>query len=198
MAPHMVKFSVRGTEIRLSYLFAVLLTAFALTDDSGLWLWSLLFSLFHECGHILAVLLCRGHIRRLDFQPFGIAMFLDGSDFSRPQEVFILSAGCLVNLIGACCCQGSYRVIQLMIFGFNALPIGTLDGGRLSELLLIGTFGEKRGRIAASLLSFFLLGALSALGFYALFRYRRPSLLITAAYLCLTLMLKKEKLCFPV
>ena len=34
----MVKFSVRGTEIRLSYLFAVLLTAFALTDDSGLWL----------------------------------------------------------------------------------------------------------------------------------------------------------------
>lgn len=191
----MVEFSIAGTRIKISFLFVCLLSLLSLWDKSGGIFLSVLFSLLHEAGHISAILLCRERIDELSFLPHGIAMKLSKTaTFTTCQELFVLISGCLVNFIFILLSKGTVQYINLGIFLFNILPIGSLDGGRLISLIFTRLFGGRKGERLALLTSFLILLPLSALAFYMTISARQPSLFICCVYLSLTLLIKREKL----
>ncbi len=116
-----------------------------LADGAGLVRLSLLASLVHESGHILAYLLLLGRWPPLRLTLSGIGLRADGLPLSCRQESLLLAAGPLANFV---CCGalalliafraswGRYFFLaaNLCVGCYNLLPFGALDGARLLAL----------------------------------------------------------------
>lgn len=114
-----------------------------LTHDSlGILRISLLCSLLHESGHIAAWILFTGTLPVLELSPGGIGLCLGTTQLSSRREGLLAAAGPLINLIAA---GAAYLWVQqrasywgwfflgtnLLVGGFNLLPVGPLDGKRI-------------------------------------------------------------------
>lgn len=192
----MVEFSIRNVNIRISFLFVAALTLLSLQDKSGFVFLSVVFSFLHEMGHITAMALCKEKIDELSFYPFGISMKLSSScALSTAEELFVLSSGCLVNLIFAIALKNpTATYINIGIFLFNALPIANLDGGRITRLFATRFFGERAGNRLSDVLSVVFLAPLSALAFYTAMDSGQFSLFICCVYLAAITIFKRDKL----
>lgn len=188
----MVEFAIADTKIKISFLFVSLLSLLSLLDRSGSIFLSVIFSFLHELGHIIAVTICKGRIDELCFHPYGIAMKLSAV-FTPLEELFVLVSGCAVNLIFLPFSNGIIYYINLAMFLFNTLPIGSLDGGRVLQMLLSRLFGDRASTITL-IISFLLLLPLSSVGFYLAITTKQPTLLVCSLYLATTMIIKREKL----
>ena len=84
----------------------------------------------------------------------------------------------------------NYFLINLALFIFNSLPIGTLDGGRILFAVLNKVFKTlKIAEFVFDIISFFTVSLLILLAFYAFFKSGyNVSLVITSIYLLLMLL----------
>lgn len=116
-----------------------------LADGAGFVRLSLLASLVHESGHILAYLLFLGQLPPLRLTLSGIGLRADGLPLSRWRETLLLAAGPAANfvccgvlalLIGLRASWGRYFFLaaNLCVGFYNLLPFGALDGARLLAL----------------------------------------------------------------
>lgn len=192
----MVEFTIFKTKIQIGFLFTATLSLLSLMDKSGSVFLSVVFSLLHELGHIIAMSICKEQIDSLAFHPFGISMKLKNSSaLSLGEEVFILISGCAVNLIFAIIpITPTTTYINIGILLFNILPIANLDGGRIVRLFLTRFFGEKTGNIVSDAVSFAFLLPISALAFYMTIESGQFSLLVCAVYLAIITIFKRDKL----
>ncbi len=169
-------FKIFNTKIYVSYLFVSLFTLLLFLKQSEQIALCLLFSLFHEMGHIIMMKLCGGEISEIKFLPFGIAIKADDlSSLSPQRQVLILSAGVLVNLL----LIPLNPAINIALIIFNLFPVGVLDGGRLLSLFI------KSKKILAAI-SLAVLAVLLALSI----KHQNPAMLITLGYLFLTVIFK--------
>ena len=117
-------------------------------DHLGLIRISLLCSILHEMGHIAVWFWIKKSLPELHVSFKGIALKICESDFTPNQGVALALAGPAVNFLLALCTlievqnQASYWGyffvgINLLVGGFNLLPIGSLDGKRVLENLLL-------------------------------------------------------------
>lgn len=96
-----------------------------------------LLSLAHETGHIAAACISGLPPKSITFYAGGIKMSVENGTGSRglAREIFVLSAGCAVNLVLALFLHLSgMRLAAMISLGlglFNLLPLSSLDGGRL-------------------------------------------------------------------
>ena len=111
-------------------------------DHLGILRISLLCSLLHESGHIAAWIVFTGIRPVLELSPGGIGLCLGSAQLSPRQEGVLAAAGPAVNLIVA---GAAYLWMQrsasywgwfflgtnLLVGGFNLLPVGPLDGKRI-------------------------------------------------------------------
>lgn len=111
-------------------------------DHLGILRISLLCSLLHESGHIAAWIGFTGMLPVLELSPGGIGLCLGSAQLSPRQEGVLAAAGPAVNLIVA---GAAYLWMQrsasywgwfflgtnLLVGGFNLLPVGPLDGKRI-------------------------------------------------------------------
>ena len=116
---------------------------FGLTHDPlGILRISLLCSLLHESGHIAAWIIFTGTLPMLELSPCGIGLCLGNSRLSPCKEGILAAAGPAVNLIAAGMAylwmlySASYwgwffLGTNLLVGGFNLLPVGPLDGKRI-------------------------------------------------------------------
>ena len=116
---------------------------FALTHDPlGIVRISLLCSLLHECGHVLVWIISTGKLPVLELSPGGIGLCLGTAQLSARKEMVLAAAGPAVNFIAAGITfvwmqqQASYwgwffLGTNLLVGGFNLLPVGPLDGKRI-------------------------------------------------------------------
>ena len=191
----MVEFFIAKTKIKIGFLFVCMLSLLSFLDKSGTIFLSLVFSLFHEMGHIIAIALCKGRIDELSFHPYGIEMKLSKTNtFTTLNEIIVTASGCMVNLLFLLIPNKTVQQINIGIFLFNVLPVGNLDGGRITRLAFTCFFGEGKGERLSLAVSFLTLIPLSAIGFYAVFTLQQPSLLVCSIYLFVTLIIKREKL----
>lgn len=111
-------------------------------DPLGILRISLLCSLLHESGHIAAWIVFTGTLPVLELSPGGIGLCLGTAQLSPRREGFLAAAGPVVNLIaaGAVYLWMQYRAsywgwfflgTNLLVGGFNLLPVGPLDGKRI-------------------------------------------------------------------
>lgn len=116
---------------------------FGLTHDPlGVLRISLLCSLLHESGHIAAWIIFTGTLPMLELSPGGIGLCLGNARLSPCKEGILAAAGPAVNLIAAGMAylwmlySASYwgwffLGTNLLVGGFNLLPVGPLDGKRI-------------------------------------------------------------------
>lgn len=116
---------------------------FGLTHDPlGILRISLLCSLLHESGHIAAWIVFTGTLPMLELSPGGIGLCLGNARLSPGKEGILAAAGPAVNLIAAGMAylwmlySASYwgwffLGTNLLVGGFNLLPVGPLDGKRI-------------------------------------------------------------------
>lgn len=111
-------------------------------DPLGILRISLLCSLLHESGHIAAWVVFTGTLPVLELSPGGIGLCLGNARISPCKEGVLAAAGPSVNLIAA---GAAYLWMQqsasywgwfflgtnLLVGGFNLLPVGPLDGKRI-------------------------------------------------------------------
>ena len=129
------EFYFKGTRIRITFgFFAVWSVLIMQSPVSKAGELALLSCLLHEGGHITAMAVMGIKPRSLTFYSGGIGME-SGAILSPAREIFILSAGCLVNLLLALAgtLTGSRILtgINLALMLFNLLPLPSLDGGRI-------------------------------------------------------------------
>lgn len=116
-------------------------------DHMGLIRISLLCSVLHEMGHIIIWMCIKKTMPELIISPKGIGMNVCQSKLTNKQELILALAGPAMNFIFAVAiwCKIQYHAsywayfflgINLLIGGFNLLPIGKLDGKRICDNLL--------------------------------------------------------------
>lgn len=160
---------IKGTTVKIDYLFLALLLFAALFDYPYI-TEILLFCALHEAGHLVAMLLfgASPYLIELSFYGFRIK---HRAEFDKKREFIVLACGPLANLTGYFIFKDS---INLMLFLLNVLPVVPLDGGRVLALV------NERAAKAVSAVFLLLLLALSV---YLLVVYRVISLLLIALYL---------------
>lgn len=114
-----------------------------LYDHTGMFRWSILCALLHECGHLAAWSVLVRRPPRLEISAAGICLCMRGVTLPLGQERILAAAGPLTNFLlcaaGVCFMEwqgytysGYWFVSANLLLGiFNLLPLPGLDGARL-------------------------------------------------------------------
>lgn len=196
----MLKFKIGECSVCISGSFFALVTFILLLNDSTIALISLLSALSHEIGHILVMIFLGGRIKSLVFSATGIRLEKsDETSFSYEGEIILSLAGIAVNGVLSVLFAVLYRfygntvlrdiaLVNMLVGGFNLLPIETLDGERAFHCLLLKNISrEMADKISfavsvATIISLIAVGAV--ISFYAKTNY---SLIIVTLYLIILL-----------
>ena len=113
-------------------------------------------ALFHELGHYLALRLLGASCGRLRLGVLGAVLESDGGRLSYGRELVCVLAGPGANLLCALLLtaagRGAWEVMtgaNLVLCGFNLLPLRPLDGGRALYLAVSWLAGPAAGETAA-------------------------------------------------
>ena len=160
-----------------------ILSAFFLYLGYGT-VWGLLLfaALLHECGHLLALRLCRAEILTVRVGALGAE--IKTMPLTQKQELLCAAAGPAANLIF---CAISlllgwrlFAMLHVALLLFNLLPVYPLDGGRMLRAFL-SPYGDRVARIVSA--SF--CAALCAAAIYSSIRSRDPLPAVAAAVIAL-------------
>lgn len=115
--------------------------------------------LLHELSHMFAAIYLRLGISRIILYPFGVSLSV-GTRMLCPfsDSLILYLAGPLINAVIALImailgCRNLFALNNLAVFVLNILPIIPLDGGRITEALLIRVMGERKCRIMMTIIS---------------------------------------------
>lgn len=152
----MLRFKIKACEVSVSAGFFALITLMLITCDAALVLCSLFCSLFHEFGHIVAMLFFGERLRSISFSAVGIKidkLSVTALSYSRETAVSLagIFANCLLALVAFLCYRvlnfkpaSDIAVVSLLIGGFNLLPIDSLDGARALYFILMSRIPERQ------------------------------------------------------
>ncbi len=194
-------------QIKVNLQIFIFLLVFYLTKQLEVYAILMLLAFLHELGHLLAGLLLRLKPKRLEINPFGLAVIFEefGSKNNSFEwkKVIIASAGPITNLIIMLAVmfidlpieQLNQEIIiyaNILIIAFNLLPIYPLDGGRIVKGILYifkgkslaESLSNKIANIGAILLTF--------AGSIAIYYFKNIAILLMLVYLWV-LVIKENK-----
>lgn len=164
-----VSFYIGKCNVVIGYSFVLMLSIAALFDASQL-IFVLLFSVLHEFGHLIALLLLKGYPDVLRFSFYGFALKYSCC-LSRAKESIVLLSGPAMNLVLYLILKDDYNLI---LFILNMLPVYPLDGGRVIYL-----FSKKLSKVLSMI--FFIL--IFIVSIYLIIFYDSFSLFLICIYL---------------
>lgn len=199
-----MRFAVKGTQIELGFWFAFVVCFLLTCSDNTVIQLTVLFSLLHECGHLLSDCCFGVHPQTIRFGLFGMTI-VRAADLrlSYRQEICTALAGPAVNLFFCLLFLSAYGIknnmlflqcgiVNLYIFAFNAMPVFSLDGGRALEAFLQSRLqNENRILTIQKIVSLLCISVVMCFGFLILFSSKRNfTLLLLSIYLIVTLFQK--------
>ena len=113
-------------------------------DSGGLLRFAVISACIHEMGHIIAyIILCR-RLPKIKTSALGFSLDVKGENFTILRENILLISGPLANFIVALAgyyylqlnvsYSGYFFVAENLLMGiFNLLPVGFLDGGKITK-----------------------------------------------------------------
>lgn len=160
-----MKFKLLGTEICISFLFSAIITLMIATDKTGLMIPTLFAVIMHEAGHLFGMWILECPPKRIRLIPASIQITAPITKRYK-NDVIILILGPAVNflLFGVLYLNYImfrnetvlyYALINLLIGGFNSLPVKGLDGGSLLKILFSRLFNPQKAEIILNIITAF-------------------------------------------
>lgn len=196
-----MRFKLFGTEIYISFLFAAVIAVLLVTDRTGLILPTLAASAIHEAGHLLAMWVAGCQPKRVRLIPASVQI-IRSLPAKKNGELAIALCGPAANLAAAMTlmlwyagCGGEkvlrFALINLLIGGFNLIPVAGLDGGTVLRLMLEKRTDPERAARTVQIISFSLgLAVLAAAVIFTVCGSFNITVYITAVYLLITALLR--------
>lgn len=175
-----MNFNLFGVKIEIGFLFTASIAFLLVFNVNELIRLSILFSLIHELGHLIAIMLCKEKPERISFGPFGMTIVRESDITQDYQKEFITAvAGPLTNFFTALIFHLiniklqnelilKIIIVNLIIGSFNIMPVFALDGGRALESILKYNFEEETSERILKTVSFVTLVIMMGFGFYIL------------------------------
>ena len=146
-------------------------------------------SFFHEIGHLLAILVLKQKVDRIEFSLFDIKI-KSNYYVSFSKELIITLSGVAFNFILFLFFIRTIRIFalaNLFIGIFNLLPVSTLDGGQAINIILNKFISEEKSVIILNILTVIFAIPIFTLGIIVLFNTGYNfSFLLLGVYLFLT------------
>ncbi len=148
----MICFRMFGVRIQINFLFVAMVTVFLLTDRTGISVIALLACFIHELGHLIAFFLVGYTPKALIFELMGIRLVKPEQELSPGKEAVVQLAGSMVNFLMFFLLAGTLKQVSywslfaathLLMGIFQLMPLKSLDGGKLLELLCVRLWGER-------------------------------------------------------
>lgn len=188
-----MKLRIASLDLFVGYEAIAAMTAVLLLDRENRVIYCFLAALLHELGHVLMMLLCGVRVRAVRLRLFDVLIEADDAPGVR-ADVLITLGGVTVNFLFAallCPVDLRYGLPHLMLGIFNLLPVLSLDGGHLLELILEKHFSPHTVVSVLRVTTFLFILPLMTAGLYLLFNSGyNYSLLIISIYLFVLLLLK--------
>ena len=138
-------------QIKVNLQIFVFVVVCYLTKQLEIYAILMLLAFIHECGHLLAGILLKLKPKKLEINPFGLAIVFE--EFGSKdkgfewKKIIIATAGPLINLVVMLIIMFVNLPIEniqkevliyanILIIAFNLLPIYPLDGGRIVKGIL--------------------------------------------------------------
>lgn len=126
--------------------FVILLALLIWLDKGTITAIFLVSVLLHEAGHLLALRLLQVKVYSMELRASGAILHTQPA--SAGKEALVTAAGPTVNLLLLAVSfhrLPSAALVNLLLLGYNLIPIYPLDGGRLLRLLLCRVVGQPAG-----------------------------------------------------
>lgn len=191
-----MQLELKKTKLEFSISFVFIVTLMLLFFDENIVLLSVLSSLLHETGHLIAIRLCGERIEKVVFGVFGLR--IERCAFTRvsyKSEVIIALGGITVNytifllclvvyLLSGKATSFIFGIINLFVGLFNSVPVKSLDAGKVLLSLLKEKRSEEEAERTADCVSFvFSLGFLAFTVLYCVIIGLNFSLIAVSLYL---------------
>ncbi len=193
--------NIFGVRVEVSVPFTVILAFLLINDQTGLMSASLFAVLFHELGHLFAMLFYRLQPQSIKLSSAGI--LICGSAFCTAKENIIISLfGPFVNLLLTFVfwvlanVLGStlflyFAAVQFLVGFINILPIKGLDGGSVLYCIL-SRFKNVNADLVCNVTSLILSCVMLTVGVaVAVKNVANPSLFLLSIYLLVLNLIKR-------
>ena len=197
-----MRFKFLVTEIYISFLFMAIITLMLAFDKTGLILPTLFAVSLHETGHLFMMWVKGMAPKRIKLIPSSVQIT---NSFSRcyRNDIIIALAGPAVNFLFFAVLYYNYlcfknegtlyfALLNLLIGGYNLLPIKGLDGGTVLYTVLCNFADVNKAELVLKLISFFA-GVTAILAAVTLHLRGKlnPSLYIMGIYILVTSLIKR-------
>lgn len=200
----MIKINCFGIIVKFDFIFFAIITLFTMLDKSGIGVLGLLACVIHEIGHIIALVVVGNKPKELAFEGGGMKLVKGDNFLSYDKEIIILLSGSITNFILFIVFYFStnqindmsiFAMVHLVLGVFNLLPINTLDGAKILNIILSKNFNPIFAQRIINFVSIVFIFLLIFISVKMCFNSSLNIMLIfTSVYLILMLLFKlKEK-----
>lgn len=165
-----MKFKLFDTEIYISFLFAATVTIMLLTDKTGYMLPALFAIVLHELSHLFMMWLLECAPKRIKLIPASVQITAPFQKRYR-NDILVAAAGSSVNILLFLTLYFNYlafrnevtfyfALLNLVIGGFNLLPVKGLDGGTILFCILEKYKGPDKAAVTLKIITIILAVAL--------------------------------------
>lgn len=163
-------FTLKNLKIEISFYFLIVIALIIINDQTNLSLYFAMSILVHELGHLLAIIYHKIKINKICFKIYGIKIEISNNCKSSYIDIFILLSGSLANFLFSLIMYSSNKnivltTINIIIGVFNLLPVESLDGGKILNILLTSHFSMKTADCVSTIVSVIFIAIFSAINF---------------------------------
>ncbi len=185
--------SLNNLKIEISFYFLTVIAMLVVSDRSNISLYFFLSIIIHELGHLLIIWCNQVKISKICFEIYGINIKIDNINHHTTHvDIVVLLGGSLANFIFAFVLYLTNQnmilmVVNIMIGIFNLLPVESLDGGKILNIVLFSFLPMKTAYNISMIISLIFISIFSTINFLFIIH---GSFNLSLTILCVILILK--------
>lgn len=182
-----MRVKIFGIAVKIDFSFVMIIAVAVIANKNGMVMSAFVAVTVHELAHLIAMLFLGVKISSVKLSALGVSINCSQL-IAWGKEIAVLAAGPCANLILCAMFYASRNVeisvANLVIGVFNLLPIAGLDGGRITELLLMRFVSQSTASRVGLIISLAAGFSLMTAGFYVVMgEHKNFSLILAAAML---------------